>query len=70
MDAYILLPLFPAIYFLFKFIKKTHFMRSYEIDLDSGRRKDLDSDGMVPEDRVADDVEKGRSWRRRLGMNF
>jgi amino acid transporter len=42
-DAYILLPLFPIIYFLFKFIKKTHFVRSWEVDLDSGRRRDLDT---------------------------
>ena len=37
----------PRIYFLFNFIKKTHLMRSYEIDLDSGRRTDLDKPGYL-----------------------
>jgi amino acid transporter len=72
-DAYILLPLFPIIYFGFKFIKKTHFMRSYEIDLDSGRRTDLDSGGMVPEDRRAveeHDAEKGVPYWKKLARNF
>lgn len=41
-DAYILLPLFPIIWFVFKLINKTHFWRSWEIDLESGRRMDLD----------------------------
>lgn len=41
-DAYILLPLFPIIYFAYKFIFKTRFWRLHEIDLDSGRRPDLD----------------------------
>ncbi|KAK3721755.1 General amino acid permease [Vermiconidia calcicola] len=70
-DAYILLPLFPIIYFTFKFIKKTRFMRSYEIDLVSGRRTDLDSKGMVAEDRALEgDVEKGKPMWKRLGRNF
>jgi amino acid transporter len=42
-DAYILLPLFPVIYFGYKFYAKTRYWRLDEIDLDSGRRKDLDS---------------------------
>ncbi|KAI8304852.1 General amino acid permease [Colletotrichum sp. SAR11_59] len=41
-DAYILLPLFPLIYFGYKFWFKTHFWRVDEIDLLSGRRRDLD----------------------------
>lgn len=41
-DAYILLPLFPIIWIVFKLINKTHFWRSWEVDLDSGRRMDLD----------------------------
>ena len=41
-DAYILLPLFPIIWLVFKFINKTRFWRSHEIDLDQGRRLDLD----------------------------
>lgn len=41
-DAYILLPLFPIIYFGYKFINKTKLWSIHEIDLLSGRRKDLD----------------------------
>ncbi|KAK5138561.1 hypothetical protein LTR08_000149 [Meristemomyces frigidus] len=55
-DAYILLPLFPIVYFVFKFVNKTHFKRAYEIDLDSGRRTDLDKSGMVAEDVETDGV--------------
>ncbi|PSN71507.1 histidine permease [Corynespora cassiicola Philippines] len=42
-DAYILLPLFAIIYFGYKFLFKTKFWGVYEMDLDSGRRKDLDA---------------------------
>lgn len=42
-DAYILLPLFPVMWILFKLVNKTHFWRSWEVDLDSGRRVDLDT---------------------------
>jgi amino acid transporter len=41
-DAYILLPLFPVIYVAYKFFFKTQFWSLHEIDLDSGRRQDLD----------------------------
>lgn len=41
-DAYILLPLFPVIFVVYKFAYKTHFRHLREIDLDSGRRLDLD----------------------------
>ncbi|KAK4505447.1 hypothetical protein PRZ48_003410 [Zasmidium cellare] len=41
-DAYILLPLFPIIWFGFKLFNRTHFWRSWEVDLDQGRRVDLD----------------------------
>lgn len=41
-DAYILLPLFPIIYFGYKIIRKTRYWRLDEIDLQSGRRRDLD----------------------------
>ncbi|KAK8101032.1 amino acid permease [Apiospora kogelbergensis] len=41
-DAYILLPLFPIIYFGYKIARKTRFWRLDEIDLQSGRRRDLD----------------------------
>ncbi|KAI1174769.1 amino acid permease-like protein [Nemania sp. FL0916] len=41
-DAYILLPLFGIIYAVFKLWNKTRFWRLDEIDLQSGRRRDLD----------------------------
>ncbi|KAI1503977.1 amino acid permease-like protein [Biscogniauxia marginata] len=41
-DAYILLPLFGIIYLAYKFWFRTHFWRTDEIDLQSGRRRDLD----------------------------
>lgn len=41
-DAYILLPLFVIIYVVFKFWNKTRFRRLGEIDLDEGRRIDID----------------------------
>lgn len=42
-DAYILLPLFGVIYFGYKFVYKTRYRRSQEIDLDAGRRLDMDA---------------------------
>ena len=45
-DAYILLPLFPIIFFVYKFINKTRWHRSTEVDLDHGRRRDLDVDSV------------------------
>lgn len=42
-DAYILLPLFPLIWLTFKITQKTRFWRLDEIDLDEGRRVDLDT---------------------------
>ena len=42
-DAYILLPLFPIIYVVYKFWNKTRYWTLGEIDLDSGRRADVDS---------------------------
>ncbi|KAI1073999.1 putative amino acid transporter [Whalleya microplaca] len=41
-DAYILLPLFPVIYCVYKIVFKTRFWRKDEIDLQSGRRRDLE----------------------------
>lgn len=70
-DAYILLPLFPVIYFVFKFIKKTQFMRSHQIDLDSGRRLDLDGRGLVHEDRRSmEETENETPYWKRLARNF
>jgi amino acid transporter len=48
-DAYILLPLFAIIYVAYKFWFKTRFWRSHEIDLDSGRRKDMKTKDVVEE---------------------
>ena len=51
-DAYILLPLFAIIYVAGKLYwrGRDKFKRSWEIDLDSGRRTDLDQKGILPED--------------------
>jgi amino acid transporter len=42
-DAYILLPLFFIIWFGYKFVFKTKFHGKYDIDLDAGRRRDLET---------------------------
>jgi yeast amino acid transporter len=42
-DAYILFPLFPVIYFGYKFGFKTRYWRLAEVDLDHRQRKDLDA---------------------------
>jgi amino acid transporter len=47
-DAYILLPLFGIIYIVFKLWNKTRYWRLDEIDLQSGRRRDID-DAKRPE---------------------
>jgi amino acid transporter len=41
-DAYILLPLFGVIYVVYKFLFKTKLWGPHEVDLNSGRRRDLD----------------------------
>ncbi|KAI4729976.1 amino acid permease-like protein [Aureobasidium sp. EXF-10728] len=41
-DAYILVPLFPVVYGVYKYWNKTRFHRLQEIDLDVGRRGDVD----------------------------
>ncbi|KAK3389290.1 amino acid permease-like protein [Podospora didyma] len=41
-DAYILLPLFPIIYIVYKLINKTKIWKAHEMDLQSGRRRDLE----------------------------
>ncbi|WFD27887.1 General amino acid permease [Malassezia nana] len=43
-DAYILLPLFPLGYLAYKLVYRTRWVRASEMDLDSGRRLDLDYD--------------------------
>jgi amino acid transporter len=42
-DAYILLPLFPVVWLVYKFFFKTRYWRLDEIDLDVGRRVDVDA---------------------------
>ncbi|KAF1808359.1 hypothetical protein P152DRAFT_223816 [Eremomyces bilateralis CBS 781.70] len=66
-DAYILLPLFPLIWISFKLIYKTRFWRSHEVDLDSGRRKDLDTKDIRPETAKPD---VGGPWWRNLLKNL
>jgi amino acid transporter len=70
-DAYILLPLFPVIFFAYKFFFKTRFWRLHEIDLDSGRRMDLDA--AVEEEYSGSDhglqPKKGSLWHR-IAKNF
>jgi amino acid transporter len=66
-DAYILLPLFPIIWFGYKLIFKTHFWRSDEMDLMSGRRKDVDYAKEVANGQFQD--KKPSLWTR-LKRNF
>jgi amino acid transporter len=61
-DAYILLPLFPLIWFVFKLLNRARFQRSWEIDLDAGRRTDLDSKPM----HVTGSSPQAVWWRRLL----
>jgi len=71
-DAYILLPLFPVIWFSFKILKRTHFVRAREMDLDSGRRTDLDKSEWTTtataeaEEGFGELTVKSKSWWRRL----
>lgn len=68
-DSYILLPLFPIIYLVFKLIKRTHFWRASEIDLDSGRRTDLDAKGMAADEEdvgVGGEMKQSRPWWKQI----
>lgn len=51
-DAYILLPLFAVIYLAYKLVFKTKWWRSHEIDLQSGRRRDLDEGKQLEQEAV------------------
>ena len=44
-DAYILIPVFPIIFIVYKLVRRTHFWRAHEVDLDAGMRPDLDRPG-------------------------
>ncbi|PHH61674.1 hypothetical protein CDD81_8085 [Ophiocordyceps australis] len=64
-DAYILLPLFGLIYLAGKlwWRGKDRFKRSWEIDIDSGRRTDLDTNGIAPGDEAP--VKQRLPWWRK-----
>lgn len=64
-DAYILLPLFGVIYVVCKLYWRgqDRFKRSWDIDLDSGRRTDLDKSGFVGE-AYAEQTQKVPLWRK------
>ncbi|KAK5081175.1 General amino acid permease [Lithohypha guttulata] len=70
-DAYVLLPLFPIIYFGYKWWNGTKYWQLEEIDLNHGRRRDLDA----AKKSVDDDLAYGR-WKkkqtiwRKLARNF
>lgn len=66
-DAYILLPLFPLIYFVYKFVFKTRFWRVDEVDLQSGRRRDLDEAKEIAEGQYDDEH---RPFWKRILRNF
>ncbi|KAI0475252.1 amino acid permease [Xylariaceae sp. FL0804] len=65
-DAYILLPLFGLIYIGYKMWHKTRFWHSSEIDLQSGRRRDLEESKELP----AGGVDGSIPWYRRMWKNF
>ena len=63
-DAYILLPLFPVIFVLYKVVFKTRLRRALEIDLQSGQRRDLDEATELSQGEVDMDVPVWkRVWR-------
>lgn len=64
-DAYILLPLFPTIYFGYKFFFKTRYRRLHEIDLQTGRRRDLDEAKELTKAQIGE-----LKWYQRLWRNF
>ncbi|KHN98621.1 general amino acid permease AGP3 [Metarhizium album ARSEF 1941] len=65
-DAYILLPLFGFIYLVGKLYwgSSDQLKRSWDIDLDSGRRTDLDDKGIMPEEEPCVGSSKASTWRR------
>lgn len=72
-DAYILLPLFPIIYFGYKLLFKTRYWRLHEIDLDAGRRKDVDAVNVDEEEYSGDEFGTSparKPFWKRLFENF
>lgn len=59
-DAYILLPLFPSIYYGYKLVFRTKFWRAEEVDLQSGRRRDLEESMEI----AAGELGPPTLWRR------
>lgn len=66
-DAYILLPLFPLIYVVYKVIYKTRLWRVEEVDLLSGRRRDLEEVTKLADGGPGD---LNRSWWAKLLRNI
>lgn len=66
-DAYILLPLFFILFFGYKWAFKTKTWKLQDIDLTSGRRKDVDSISIDDDDQQQ--APKASIWRR-LAANF
>ncbi|KAI9667235.1 MAG: hypothetical protein M1821_000048 [Bathelium mastoideum] len=60
-DAYILLPMFPLLFLGYKVIYRTHFWQLTEINLDGGRRRDLDDVEPVGEESSSSNLK--RSWQ-------
>jgi yeast amino acid transporter len=70
-DAYILLPVFGIIYIVYKLVFKTRFWRLDEIDLQSGRRRDLqEAKDAVPEAEAAGARPGGMGYVKAIWRNF
>jgi amino acid transporter len=67
-DAYILLPIFPLIWILFRIFGKTRVVRLSEVDLDEGRRTDLDvaKHLVITDDDTGVVTKNNLSWTQRL----
>lgn len=69
-DAYILLPLFPIIIIVYKLVYKTKWRRSLEVDLDEGRRRDLDEVSDNTDSREGSIEKQKLPLHKRLWNNF
>ncbi len=65
-DAYILLVLFPVIYVVYKLVFRTAFWRLDEIDLQSGRRRDMEEAKEIANGEIG----VYQPWWRRLAKYF
>lgn len=76
--GYILLPLFFILFFGYKYIFKTKWLRIDEIDLLSGRRADMDTNGSdelngvvsIDGQAVQDEAEKPSPWYKKFTKNM